>query len=125
MNGWNLIRKNKKILSASIVIILTQILISCISTIISYHIFGIDLSFSKALFLTSIGSLSILIQITPAGLGINEIIAVFSGLIIGITPAQSLSVAILGRIVGMIIIFTLGPIFSYILLKHKPKKNKK
>jgi len=45
--------------------------------------------------------------------------AVFSGLVIGITPAQSLSVAILGRIVGIITIFTLGPIYSYILLKHK------
>jgi len=118
LNGWNTIRKNKKIVAISLIIIIAQILIGCIGTMISFHVFGINLDFSKALFLNTIAMLSILIQITPSGLGINEAIAVFSGLVIGITPAQSLSVAILGRIVSVMLIFTLGPIYSYILLKH-------
>lgn len=119
-NGWNLIRKNKRVVSVCLSVTLAGLLISTFSTIISYHVFGINLSFIQALFLTCIASIGILILITPGNLGVAEAIAVFSALIIGITPAQSLSVAILGRIVQMIVIFTIGPIFSYILLKHQP-----
>lgn len=36
-------------------------------------------------------------------------------------PVQTLSVAILGRIALMLIIFTLGHVYSYALFKHKPK----
>jgi len=121
MNGWNVIRKNKKVVLISCIVIIVQILFSSVSTLISYSLFDIQLTFTKALFLTTIGTLSILIQITPSGLGINEAIAVFSGMILGITPAQALAVSILGRIISMITIFILGPIFSYILLKNKPK----
>jgi len=120
-NGWHLIKNNKKVILIAIITTIGTLLTSIISTMIAYHIFGIELSFIKALFLASIGFLSIIISITPGNLGIAEAIAVFSALIIGITPAQSLSVAILGRIVQMMVMFTSGPIFSYILLKHKPK----
>jgi uncharacterized membrane protein YbhN (UPF0104 family) len=71
------------------------------------------------MFMSTIGIVAILIQITPSGLGISEAVAVFSGLIIGITPAQSLSVAILSRVVQMIVLFTLGPYYSYKLMKKE------
>ncbi|MGE0793442.1 MAG: lysylphosphatidylglycerol synthase transmembrane domain-containing protein [Candidatus Woesearchaeota archaeon] len=119
LNGWTTLSKHKKIISYCSLIIALQILINSTGTYLSYHIFGVELDIWKALFLTSIGIISSLIQITPSGLGINEAIAIFSGLIIGITPPQALAVAILGRVVGIIVIFTLGPIYSYILLKHK------
>ncbi|MDP1728798.1 MAG: lysylphosphatidylglycerol synthase transmembrane domain-containing protein [archaeon] len=120
-NGWNLIRKNKKVVSICIFVTLITLLIGAFSIIISYHIFGINISFVSALFLACIGSLSLLVQLTPGNLGVGEAIAVFSALVIGITPAQSLPVAILGRIVQMIVLFILGPIFSYKLLKHQPQ----
>jgi len=123
LNGWNLIKTHKKVIFAVSAITLLQMLLWVLGTIISYNIFGIELTLSKALFLGSIGVLSVLIAITPAGLGINEAIAVFSALIIGIEPAQSLAVAILGRVIGLLWILTLGPLFSYILFKHiKPIK---
>ena len=122
-NGWNLIRKDKKVVFTCIFVTLIGLLINTLGTIISYYIFGISMGFIPALFLCCIGSLSLIIQLTPGNLGVGEAIAVFSALIIGIAPAQSLPVAILGRIVQMLVMFTLGPIFSYILLKHKPKKN--
>lgn len=124
-NGWNLIKKNKKVIFVCLFVTLMSLLINIISIIISYHIFGINLSLIQALFLACVASIGILILITPGNLGVSEAVAVFSALIIGITPAQSLSVAILGRIVQMIVIFTLGPIFSYILLKHQPNTKQK
>lgn len=117
INGWHLIKNNKKIISIASLVSITQILLGALSILISYRVFNIDIGFIKALYLSSISSLGVIISITPASLGTAEAISVFSALVIDITPAQSLAVAILGRIVGMFVIFILGPIFSYILLK--------
>lgn len=121
LNGWNTIRRNRKILLIVFAVTISQILLGVLGGIVSYHIFGISLGFSKALFLSCLGTLSLLISVTPSGLGIQEAVSVFSALVIGITPAQSLSVAILGRIVQIVVMFILGPIFSYKLLKTIPK----
>ena len=122
LNGWNLIRKNRKVVLLVSLIYILQITLFSIAGILSYNVFGISISFIEALFLASIGSLTILIAITPSGFGVVEAVAVFSALVIGITPAQSLSVAIIGRVIGMSIIFILGPIFSYILMKDFKKR---
>lgn len=116
-NGWNLIRRDRKVISVGIIVTIIGLIINATSLMISYYVFGINLNFIQALFLTCITNLTILFIITPGNLGITEAVAVFSALILGLTPAQSLPVAILGRVVQMIVMFTLGPIFSYILLK--------
>jgi len=117
INGWYLVKQNKIIVFKISIITLIQLVLGSVSTIISYSLFGINISIIQALFLTSIGTLGILISITPASLGVAEAIAVFSGLIIGITPAQALAVSVLGRAISIIVIFILGPLFSYILFK--------
>jgi uncharacterized membrane protein YbhN (UPF0104 family) len=70
----------------------------------------------------SIGSLAVVISITPASLGVAEAVAVFSGLVVGITPAQAIAAAIIGRAVGTVMILILGPIFTFVILKHEPEK---
>ncbi|HPD18051.1 MAG TPA: lysylphosphatidylglycerol synthase transmembrane domain-containing protein [Candidatus Goldiibacteriota bacterium] len=117
LNGWNIVRKNKKIVVMASIIIIAQILINSFSCMIAYDIFNIKIGIEKAIFLSTISIVGILVQITPAGLGINEVLAVFFGLVVGITPAQALTVAILGRIISVLIMFTLGPIYSFVLIK--------
>src|SRR3989338_8431930 len=106
--------------------ILTLILVvSCIaifnliSTIILYHFVGINLLVSQALFLITISAVIGMAQITPGNLGIGEVVTVLSALVLGISPPQSLTVAIISRLVSTIILFILGPMFSYILLKKQ------
>lgn len=123
INGWHMIKNNKKIIKVSFLVMIAQLVLSAIATSITYSMFSINVSFVKALYLACLGSFSILVGITPAGLGISEAIAVFSAIVIGISPTQSLPVAIFSRVLGTIIIFILGPIFSYILIQHKPAKN--
>ena len=119
MNGWHLIKNNKKIIFSIIIFSLLQLLISSYMLYLQFKVFGIDIPFISAVFITSITSLSILISITPANLGIQEAITVFSALTLGISPAQSLSAALLGRVIQMIVLFILGPIFSYVLFRRK------
>jgi uncharacterized protein (TIRG00374 family) len=68
--------------------------------------------------LTAIGVLGILVAITPAGLGIQEAITVFSALTIGIGATEALSAALLGRAISLVVLFILGPIFSHYLLRN-------
>ncbi len=123
LNGWNLIRKNRKTVFLISLIALTQIVISIINTIIAYGIFDIKITLIQALFLVSLGLVTMVISITPGSLGIAEAVSVFSALVIGITPAQSLTVALFTRAVSLLVILTLGPLFSYILLRNN--KNEK
>ncbi len=122
VNGWHLIKGDFKIIFSISALSLIQLLIATLTLKLQFLVFGLSLPFYHALFLTSISSLGILIAITPANLGISEVITVFSALTIGITPAQSLAASLLGRAVSLITLFTLGPIFSYVLLKEKKSK---
>ncbi|MFH1289831.1 MAG: hypothetical protein ABIH92_00305, partial [Nanoarchaeota archaeon] len=60
----------------------------------------------------------LVIGLTPGNLGVQEAIIVFSAATIGITPAESLSAALLGRAVSLVVLFVLGPIFSYMLVRN-------
>ena len=122
INGWHLIKNNKRIIFITFFVALLQLILGALSTLITYNIFGIEIGFFKALFIASIGSLSILLAITPGNLGIGDAISVFSASIIGIELTGAIGATILGRVVNLLVIFILGPIFSYILLKHKPNK---
>ena len=122
INGWHLIRGNKRIIVITSVLSLFQLLVGTLMLYLQFRVFGINVPYSSTLFLATIGSLGIIIGITPAGLGIQEAITVFSALTIGIGTTEALSAALLGRVVSLAVLFVLGPIFSYILLKRKPQR---
>lgn len=119
INGWHLIKRNKKVIFATTILSFIQLLISALMLYLQFRVFGITVSYPAVLFIAALNSIGILIAITPAGLGVTEAITVFSAAAIGITPVQSLSAALLGRAVSLAVLFILGPIFSYILLKKK------
>ena len=119
VNGWNLIKKNKKTIFLVTLLSLSQLLLSALMLYLQFKVFGIQISYTSSLFLASLGSLAIIIAITPAGLGIQEAITVFSALTLGISPAESLAAVLIGRVISMLVLFILGPIFSVILIKKK------
>jgi uncharacterized protein (TIRG00374 family) len=119
VNGWNLIKNNKRIITITLIISILQIFLSAINNLIAYQIFGITISIPAALFISAISSLSIIIAITPGNLGIGDAINVFTANLIGIPMTEAIAATILLRAVNLVIIFILGPIFSYKLIKKK------
>ncbi len=117
INGWHLIKNNKKVIFYVGVLSVVQILIGALMLYLQFKVFGFDVSYLKSLFLTCIGGLGILIAITPANLGVAEAITVFSALTLGISATESLGVALLGRAVSIIVLFILGPLFSWKLMR--------
>ncbi len=119
INGWHLIRKDSRVILATLFFSFMQLLIGSTMLYLQFRVFGIQVPFISTLFISSLNSIGILLAITPAGLGITEAITVFSASTLGILPAQSLSAALLGRAISLIVLFILGPIFSWVLLKRK------
>src|SRR3990167_2671624 len=77
LNGWYLIRKDRGLLFFITIISIFQLLLSSLMLYLEFYVFGIEISFVKALFLSSIGLLGLIIAITPPGLGIREAVPVF------------------------------------------------
>ncbi len=119
INGWHLIKDNKKVIFLVSFLSLIQLLIGAFMLYLQFRVFGIEVSYTATLFLAAIASIGLIIGLTPAGLGVSEAIIVFSALTIGIAPAESLSAALLGRAVSLVVLFVLGPIFSYVLIRKK------
>jgi uncharacterized membrane protein YbhN (UPF0104 family) len=117
INGWHLIKNNKKIITITIIISLIQVFLTALNNLIAYQIFGIEITLAKALFIAAISNLSIIIAITPGNLGIGDAINVFTANIIGIPITEAIATTILLRAVNLAIIFILGPIYSYKLIK--------
>ena len=117
INGWHLIKNNNRVIVTVTLLSLIQILIGSLMLYLQFRVFGFTISYPSAVFLSSIGTLGILIGITPANLGIGEAITVFSALTLGISATQSLTATLLGRAVQIIVLFILGTLFSYVLIK--------
>ncbi len=125
LNGWHLIKNNKKVIAITVILSIIQLLLSAFMLSLQFNVFGVEVSFIKSLFLASLSSLGLIIGLTPAGLGIQEAILVFSAHTIGITTTQSLSAALLGRAISFLVLFTLGPLFSYLLIKKEKQEIKR
>jgi glycosyltransferase AglD len=117
IKGWELLKNNPKILFIITLSLLIQILVSSFMLNFQFKMFGIPISYIDSLFLTSITSLSFILSLTPANLGVSEAITVFSASAIGIDTVGAIAATLSGRIMHIIILFTLGPIVSYKLIK--------
>ncbi|MFH0906214.1 MAG: lysylphosphatidylglycerol synthase transmembrane domain-containing protein [archaeon] len=122
LNAWHSIRKNKKMILIILILTTIQILISSLALKYQFLVFGVEIDFIKAMMLSSIAGASIVISLTPANLGISEAITIFSAQTIGISPVYSLSASLIGRVLQFVVLFILGPIASYKLIKTGKKK---
>lgn len=119
LNGWRLIHDDRAGLALLGLVTALQYAVATAATLFSFDLIGVRVGLGAALFLTSLTALSGLIVLTPAGLGIIEAVAVFAGLAIGITPAQSLATAVARRLVATAAILLLGPVCTLSLLRER------
>ena len=115
INAWYAIRRQGVLVIKLILIILLHAVFELLTVYFAFQAYGVSLSFIKCLLLSTLLAFSVLIKITPGSLGITEGIIVFGAQIFSIAPAQSLLAAGLIRVVNLGWIFTLGPIYNYVL----------
>ncbi|HLC38593.1 MAG TPA: lysylphosphatidylglycerol synthase transmembrane domain-containing protein [Patescibacteria group bacterium] len=124
INCWHKIRKNYKLVLLLSGFSLLNMFLSSMIYYLGFRVFHIDITYFKAIFISTVAALSVLINLTPGALGIKEALVIISARIINVTSAEAIIVAVAERAIAMIILFTLGPIFSHLLLNsnYKPKK---
>src|SRR3989338_5827930 len=121
INEWRIIRKNYTLVTKLILADIVVILLIALRLVLTYYIIQSPIKWFPGVVIATITMLSILINITPGGLGIKETVIVLSTSLAGATQKAGTLVAILDRVISVIIVFSIGIAFAYILLKEGRK----
>jgi uncharacterized membrane protein YbhN (UPF0104 family) len=115
LEGWRIIsRKPGDVIILGGYIFLTA-LCNIIIIYLSFLVISPVISLPDAIIVSSMTALSSLVNLTPAGLGISEIVIVFTSHTLGYMTVISISMALIWRFITSIIIFAGGAISSYLL----------
>jgi uncharacterized membrane protein YbhN (UPF0104 family) len=117
LNGWDMIRKDGRLLSTIVVYAAINMMTNGLSFWIAYNALGTAVPFTSAFLVSLFVSFSLLINITPGNLGVQEVIVSLSSGLLGIGAGLGLVAALLVRASAMLIAFSLGPLFSVFLAR--------
>ncbi len=119
IEGWILIKKDYILLTKLAVYTLTNIFLNGFSFWLAFNaLCGTDQSFGKIFLISLFSSFSILFKLTPGNLGFFEVIISFTSGILGVGVGIGLMVSLLMRCTSIMPIFTLGPVFSFMLTRE-------
>lgn len=119
INQWNLISKNGRVVLAMIWYNLLNIGLMVFTCYFEFMAIGINIPLMRLVVLSVFSIFSLLLSFTPAGLGIKEAFAAYSGVAVGIPLSQVIVVSILDRVINVCVVLLLSLPSSYLLLKKK------
>ncbi len=122
LKGWNLVKTDRLLLAKLAIVSLWQVLLNGFSFWLAYQAIGKVVSFSAALLVSLINVFSILLNITPGNLGVQEAVISFSSTLVGAGTGAGLLTALLIRASTLAVVFTLGPLFSFLLTQELHEK---
>lgn len=109
--GWLHLRKNLRLMWSLIALTLTNYVLWAMMYFLEFRAIDITLTFAQTLLFTSITSSTILVNITPGGIGIRESIQLLFSEIISVSDIDIVSVAIIDRVLLFISLLILYVIF--------------
>lgn len=101
--------RSKDILFRLIAVGICLLAVSSVRLFLSYSAIGWDIAPLDCAIVACVLAMSIVVAITPAGLGIQEAIGVAGSTLIGVPPEAGLAALLVNRGVSMVVAFTLGP----------------
>lgn len=118
LEGWALVKNDSLLLARLVAYTLANISLNGFSFWVAYRALGFPVSFAPALLIGLLAVFSILINVTPGNLGIQESVISLSSGLLGAGVGQGLLVGLLIRAATLVSAFTLGPIFSFLLSRE-------
>lgn len=118
LEGWLLIKRDKGLLTRLISYTIVNIILNALAFWVASRALGFTISLFASVIISLVAAFSIVIKITPANLGIHEAIIGFSAPLVGMGVGEGLMAALVIRGTGIIVIFLLGTLFSYLLTKQ-------
>lgn len=118
LEGWMLVKQDIDLILKLGTYTILNILFSSLSFWVAFRALGSQVSFVTALLVGLLASFSILVNLTPGNLGIHEAVISLSAGLLGAGTSQGLLAALLIRSATILTVFTLGPIFSFLLARE-------
>lgn len=117
LEGWQLIKQDGRLLIELSIYTILTLLINGSMFWLAYTALGVSISPSAATLVSLLSLFAILVYITPGSLGIQEAIVSISSELLGAGVGQGLLVSLLIRAALVVVAFTLGPLFSFVLTR--------
>jgi len=121
LDGWKAIKRYPLDIFIFTLINLLVLLFNTLKIFFLYNSLGLEIDFIRGLYLSSISVITMFINITPDGIGVNEAIYAFSSDVINISPEGLVFGSMISRIITVLSSFLLGGI-SYIILLRRVEK---
>lgn len=118
LDGWALVKNDWPLLARLVTYALVNALLNGLSFWVAYGALGSPVSFRAALLVGLLAAFSILVNVTPGNLGIQEAVVSLSSGLLGAGAGQGLLAAVLVRGATVVPAFTLGPIFGFLLTRE-------
>lgn len=103
----------------SVFIDVLRVLVDASTFYLAFKAFNSTAPFTACALMSIFSGLSLIISLTPMGLGVQESSVVLTSKFVGANVLTSTFVAALDRVITIIIIFSLAPIFSYLIFKKQ------
>lgn len=117
-DGWSIIRSDYATVLKIIGLNMIKFLTAALVVQLLYGAFNLSISFWPAFVISVLGHLSNYITLTPANLGIWEAVFAIASDLLGFGFANGILAAGLNRIIQVVVVFGLAPVFSYLLTKR-------
>ncbi|MBU2633758.1 MAG: YbhN family protein [Nanoarchaeota archaeon] len=123
INNWNTMKKDWRLLIKLTINDFLSLINYSLRIYFIFYILSNKISFMFSTLMSLLSMSSLIIGLTPAAIGIKEIIIIYFTTIIGKSLDLGIIVAAIDRGLGIFYAFILGSIFSYVLLKNLQVKN--
>jgi uncharacterized membrane protein YbhN (UPF0104 family) len=121
LEGFGIIRQDRALCGKLIALTLFNIAAGGLLYFMAFTAIGFSVPFTVSLLVYLLTSFTILINVTPGNIGVQEAAASFAAGILGAGADMGLLAALIVRAVTILSAFALGPIFSYLLSKELTK----
>lgn len=111
LDGWGRIRRDRDLIIKVSLLLLANYLLSSAELFAGYSAFSIKLGIADAILLSAISSMSSIVRVTPANIGIHEVIIASSSHLLGLGLGQGLLAAGLSRVISIGLIFSFGGLY--------------
>ena len=117
LNGWERIRGQPLLLVRVSVLSLLSFLVLGAQLQVSFAALSIPSRFVPALAIATLLGFARILSLTPANLGIQELATAVLAQVVGVGFDEGLAASLLVRLTTTIVVFSLGPVFGYILMR--------
>ncbi len=118
VEGLHAIRRDGVLLGKLIALTCFNIAVGALLLFAAFKSTGFTIPLSAALLIYLLTSYTVLINITPGNIGIQEVVTSLAAAILGAGADAGLLASLVVRAVAILTAFTIGPIFSYLLSKE-------